>query len=472
MPAGGTLEKNQLTDRKCCVQEGFLPVPIRSVPPESLMGMEVFIYTAPTYNLYKSSGLEFGLKDYNRLLEAGTQYVYIQTKNHQKYYDAIENTLGEIVNDKSIATERKCEILYATTLALTQELTSTPPDIKTINKAQKLTKSTIDLVLKNPNSFGHLFNISNHDFYTATHTSNVSIMLVSFAHKLGIKDQDLLNDLGTGGLLHDVGKIFVPKDLLNNCEKLTDEQFEMIKSHVNKGIEHLKDKNLSDIVMKIISEHHEKLNGQGYPNGLAGDEISIYGRLITIVDMFEAMTSVRPYRNSAMPLEQAMSIIEDMAPDQLDEKIVNSFTSFLESELMGKDNDPAEDNSSLLNALGISSEVVVNQSGRRHKRFYFRARSTLKSISKYNDKINFGPEHTIITHNISQSGIGILSSYKYDVNQYICVDIKLPRKDKDVRYFAEIKRVIDHADGWFTIGAEFLKEQSNDQVENVFGLLK
>ena len=451
-------ENNRVKEKKSCVQEGFLPVPISSVPPESLAGLEIFIHTPPTYNLYKSTGLDFGVKDYHRLIEAGTKYVYIETKNHQRYYDAIENTLSEIVNDKYIATERKCEILYATTLALTQELTSSPPDSKTINKAERLTKNTVDLVLKNQKAFGHLFNMSNHDFYTATHTSNVSVMLVAFASKIGIKDSALLNELGTGSLLHDVGKIFVPQELLNKSEKLTDREFDIIKSHVAKGVEHLtKQGTLSNTAIKLIAEHHEKLDGKGYPNALAGEDISIYGRMITIVDMFEAMTSVRPYRSTAMSSEKAMSIISEMAPAQLDQRIVNSFDSFIELSTTGNTTQQCTDDDMILEALGIKKFNDTNPSGRRHKRFYFRTRCTMQIISKLNGKIIYGPEIHAIAHNISQSGIGILSSQKYKENMFVCVKINVPRQKTEIKFFAEIRRVDDHSDGWFTIGAEFLR---------------
>lgn len=467
------LNIDRVVNKRNCVRDGFLPVPICSVPPESLSGLEVFIYTAPTYNLYKSSGLDFGDKDYQRLIDAGTKYVYIETKNHQRYYNAIEDTLSDIVNDKTVALEKKCEILYATTLALTQELTSNLPETETINKVEKLTRSTIDLILKNPSSFNHLFNMSNHDFYTATHTSNVSIMLLAYAGKLGIKDTKVLNDIGTGGLLHDVGKIFVPQHLLNSTDKLSEHEFELIRDHVEKGVEHLRSvSDLSDTVLKLVAEHHEKLDGKGYPKGLAGDEISVYGRMITIVDMFEAMTSVRPYRSTAIPVDQAMEIILDMAPEQLDIKIVNSFNNFLETNLSDTIIKTNHDDSGILEAFGIECPASEPTSGRRHQRYFFRVRSTLKTITKLNGKVELGQEHSIIVHNISQSGLGILSNRKYNINQYICIDISIPSQNRELKYIAEIVRIIDHGDGWHTIGAAFIKEQTTEHIKEVFNSLK
>ena len=463
------------TEKKHCFQAGFLPVPLRAVPPESLQGLEVYIYTHPTYSLYKSCGLEFNLQDYDRLLEAGTDYVYISTRDHQKYYDAIEESLNQIVSDKRVALKQKCDVLYATTMALTKEITSGPPESKTIAKAEKLTESTIKLILNNPKAFQYLFTVSNHDFFTATHMSNVSILLVSFAEKIGIRDTRLLNEIGTGGMLHDIGKVFIPNDLLNSTEKLTPEEFDLIKDHVQKGLNHLKEKaDLSENVIKLVGEHHEKMDGSGYPNGLKTDEISIYGKMITIVDMFEAMTSVRPYRAKSFSPEEAMNIIGEMAPKQLDERVVNAFEQFIDTTLLGVNPSsiPADDNNYILNELGIHLGNQDNPSGRRHKRYYFRIKTTVRTVAVANKRWRLGPERSVIAHNISQSGMGLLSPNKYEMGQIISISLFVPNLNKTMNYFAKVVRFMDHSDGWYTIGTEFVKEKSYEHVNEVYMALK
>ena len=460
--------------KRSCVQEGFLPVPLASVPPDSLNGLEVYIATYPTYNLYKSKDLKFGTRDYSRLIDAGTSCVYITIKDHQKYYNAIEDSLSDIVSNKTIALNKKCEVLYATTIALTRELTSAPPEGKDIKKAVKLTENTINLVLKNPNAFQHLFNISNHDFYTATHASNVSIMLVSFAQKIGISDPAILNDLGTGGLLHDVGKVFVPTELLNSKERLSDDDFIIIKDHVSKGLRQLEEHaDLSDFIMKLVAEHHEKMDGTGYPKGLRGEEISPQGRLIAAVDMFEAMTSVRPYRDTGMPISQAMDLIQDMAPEKLDQQIVNSFVQFIESSTNGNNCEISDQaDMQILEALGINDNCLKNPSGRRHERYFFRVKTQIKLLYHKDKSLTYGNEYKVITHNISQSGVGFLSHRRFEKGQYVSLSITLPSQNKDINYFAKIVRVIDHADGWFTIGAEFVKMKSAEIIRDIYDELK
>ncbi len=475
MTDSASIQDMTTTEKRHCFQAGFLPVPLQSVPPESLQGIEVFIYTHPTYSLYKSCGLEFNLQDYNRLIEAGTEHVYISTRDHQKYYDAIESSLNEIVSDKKIALKQKCDVLYATTMALTKEITKSPPEGKTITKAEKLTESTIKLILNNPKAFQYLFKVSNHDFFTATHMSNVSILLVSFAEKIGIRDIRLLHDIGTGGMLHDIGKVFIPNDLLNSTEKLTTEEFDLIKGHVQRGLDHLREKaDLSENVIKLVAEHHEKMDGSGYPNALQTDEISIFGRMITIVDMFEAMTSVRPYRDKSFSPEQAMDIIAEMTPKQLDEKVVNSFVQFIDSSLLGIEHpeDDNDDNNYILSALGISKADTDNPSGRRHKRYYFRIKTSVRTVSVTNKQWRLGPEKSVIAHNISQSGMGLLSPNKYEIGQIISISLYVPKLGKTINYFAKIVRYMDHTDGWYTLGAEFVKEKTYEHVNEIYMALK
>ena len=468
------IDNSQVTEKTSCIQEGYLPVPLKSVPPQSLEGLEVYISTSPGYSLYKSTGLKFEIKDHQRLLDAGTEYVYIAVKDHNDYYNAIEKSLNDIIDDKRLALRKKCEVLYATTLALANEITSVKPDKNKVNKARKVTESSVKLVLKNPSAFRHLFSISNHDFFTATHSTNVSIMLVSFACNIGIKDPNILKELGTGALLHDTGKIFIPTDLLNYKEKLEDQQLEVIRSHVEKGSMHLRAyTDLSEEVIRMTEEHHERMDGTGYPRQLRTRQISVYGRMLAIVDSFEAMTSVRPYRNNCMSVEQAMDIINDMAPSQLDETIVEPFSRFIESNLLNNSDDIGQNvDYSILKALGLTEKDKDNPSGRKHKRFYFRVRSSLQIVRRRDNRFLLSPEHLIIAHNISQSGIGFLCTRVYNQDDIIRISIESQKEKKKITYLAKIVRCLDHADGWFTLGAKFIEEKSAEHINDIHSSLR
>ena len=158
------------------------------------------------------------------------------------------------------------------------------------------------------------------DFYTRGHSDRVA----SYAVHLGIKVEltdDELERLYIGGVLHDIGKIGVPDHILNKPDKLTDDEFDVIKRHPVIGREILNQVySLKDII-PLVYYHHERLDGTGYPEGLRGEEISPLVRILSVADIFEALTSDRAYRQ-ALPLDKVEKIMFSMAGTHLDSDLV------------------------------------------------------------------------------------------------------------------------------------------------------
>lgn len=137
-----------------------------------------------------------------------------------------------------------------------------------------------------------------------------------------------MGKLELAGLLHDIGMIGVPEDILNKTEALTSEEFEVIKRHVNHGVKILEDiKQLKDVV-EIIKYHHERFDGNGYPYGLKGDEIPLNAKIISIADTYDGLVSNRSYREG-LSHEQAMKMIEEQSGKQFDPIIVQAFKSII-----------------------------------------------------------------------------------------------------------------------------------------------
>ncbi len=139
--------------------------------------------------------------------------------------------------------------------------------------------------------------------------------------------------------LHDIGKIGIPDKILHKPGPLTDAEYELIKTHVAVGVEMLEDilTNLPNVpeavkstLTNIINHHHEKLDGTGYPNGLKGAEISLEGRILAVVDIFDALTARRPYKDP-WPTSAALDYLRELGQkNQLDSKIIDTFSSFPE----------------------------------------------------------------------------------------------------------------------------------------------
>lgn len=153
--------------------------------------------------------------------------------------------------------------------------------------------------------------VRGHDNYSYVHSMRVATLLSLFGAAIGIKGEDHMT-LTAGGLLHDVGKMAIPHEVLNKAGKLDDTEFGVMKSHVDHTLDFLeKTQSLPKGVMIIAGQHHEKLDGTGYPRGLAGKDLNQLARMATIIDIFSALTDRRVYK-PPMPPEKALSIMSGM----------------------------------------------------------------------------------------------------------------------------------------------------------------
>lgn len=165
--------------------------------------------------------------------------------------------------------------------------------------------------------------IEARDPYTKGHSHRVGQIARAIAKGLNWSD-DEMEFIDWGGMLHDVGKIGIHDAILNKPGKLDNEEYEAIKLHPSIGAQVVKGISFLEPVMPYILEHHERFDGKGYPQGLAGENISIKGRILAVADAFDAMTSDRPYRKAFKP-EIALREILEKASSQFDPKIVEAF---------------------------------------------------------------------------------------------------------------------------------------------------
>ena len=166
------------------------------------------------------------------------------------------------------------------------------------------------------------------DKYTNGHSARVAKYTAMLARELGY-DEETVNNYFNIALLHDIGKIGVPAEVLNKPGKLTDEEFATIKSHTTLGRDALKDISIMPDLAIGAGSHHERPDGRGYPDGLKGDEIPRVAQIIAVADTFDAMYSDRPYRKR-MNFEKAVSIIKEASGTQLTEDVVDAFLRLVE----------------------------------------------------------------------------------------------------------------------------------------------
>lgn len=180
-------------------------------------------------------------------------------------------------------------------------------------------------VNRNPGALVSLARLKTSDDYTYMHSVAVCALMVSLANQLGLSDSDR-REAGLAGLVHDLGKVMMPPDVLNKPGSLTPEEFAIMKGHPEAGHRILVEgKGVGPIALDVCLHHHEKVNGKGYPKGLKGDEISLFAKMGAVCDVYDAITSNRPYKSGWDPADSIQKMALWAKDGHFDEGIFQAF---------------------------------------------------------------------------------------------------------------------------------------------------
>lgn len=192
-----------------------------------------------------------------------------------------------------------------------------------IDQVEDIAEDIIASVYRNENALACMSRIRDKDAYLLEHSLNVGILLSILGKSMGF-DHDSIRKLAVGGMLHDVGKIQVPDTVLHKPGKLEASEWEEMKRHVVYGEQYLKGMDLDPDVVSICAQHHERLDGTGYPNALAESDISLFGRMAAVCDVYDAITADRVYHQGMTP-SVAMKRLVEWSDHHLDRKLVYQF---------------------------------------------------------------------------------------------------------------------------------------------------
>lgn len=243
-----------------------------------------------------------------------------------EFVDTVIMNINDIHDESADETIRKGKQLHERTCDYVDGI------FKTLNKGGQLdidlvktvVSELVESIITNPDTMIWLSHLKDKDEYTAIHSVNVCILSLTYGRTLGLTEAEL-NILGLGALLLDIGKSKIPDDILKKPNALTSNEFMLMKAHAFLGYAILEEnKKIPEEALDIILSHHERLNGKGYPNGRHGEEISKLTRIVSIVDVFDAITSDRCYQDAFQP-QHALNELYNMAPDELDQDLVEGF---------------------------------------------------------------------------------------------------------------------------------------------------
>lgn len=288
---------------------------MRFVPMESIQ--EGMLLAKSIYN-----------KNGNLLLRAGTdikkQYISkIQELDIQGAY--IDDNISRDLEIETVINE---ELRFKTVGKIKDifiDIEKDAPDMgKNVSLVNAMVGDMVDELVENKHIMVNMVDIKSFDEYTYHHSVNVCVLSIILGVSLNFTKSELTN-LGMAALLHDIGKVFIDRDLLNKVEPLTDEEFKIMKGHPLNGYKHI---NLNYDFPRLtnlgVLEHHERYDGSGYPQNKKGEDISLFARIIAIADVYDALVSNRYYRKASPPSE-AMEYIMGGAGGHFDYDLVNIF---------------------------------------------------------------------------------------------------------------------------------------------------
>ena len=199
--------------------------------------------------------------------------------------------------------ETRMESLRKSALLVVDDLMENPTP-ENIQKSGKVVSNFVYVLMKDPKAYLFLAKLSSHDPYTLQHSVGTAVNCIILAKKIGITDEAELNEVGLAGLLHDVGKVKVKKEIINKNGPLDEDEWEEMRQHSLAGYEIVKNNpTLSERTKKAILEHHEDKNGTGYPLALKYSEVDLFSKIVAICDVFNALTTNRSYSKALSPFD-------------------------------------------------------------------------------------------------------------------------------------------------------------------------
>lgn len=289
----------------------YIPLDLLTLRADVPLDCDLYIKKGHRYLLYRSSRspVPFRLADAQRLVLAGATHLWIRFSEDD---GASQGRLASLLcmPDEQLPPPAKAQLWYGSAMATAKRSIKGNAAPTTLRDVEGLINLTVDYLARSAAAFSAILSATLHDNSIHTHAVNVAVYSLGLGKSMGtLSDQELCN-LGLAAFLHDVGKARVPKEVLLKPGPLSAAEWVMMKQHPEWGLEMLSaTPDLPEEVVAAVSQHHERLDGSGYPGGLGGGNLHPFATIVSLVDAFDAMTSFRPYARARSAYD-ALSILK------------------------------------------------------------------------------------------------------------------------------------------------------------------
>lgn len=301
-----------------------MPVSVDTLRHGSEVDFDLHIQRGGRMAHYRDSGMVFTEREAETLSANAIEVLWVREDGATGYGRYLEGQLDPMMTDPTVKTEAKVNALYASSKSVTLEILATPTR-ENMDRAEDVVQHTVGQVLGDPRSLAAMVATLSTQYQLQSHSVNVSVYSVALARQIGRTDDQELTEYGLGGLLHDLGKSLIDAKILNKPARLTVDEWKIMTGHPQDRYNLLGDfADRRTITGQAVMDHHERMNGTGYPRGLPGDQIPLAGRVVSIADSFDALTTKRVYKDAIRAFD-ALLIMRDEMEGHFDRDILREF---------------------------------------------------------------------------------------------------------------------------------------------------
>lgn len=292
-------------------KELFVPISLESIEPVIFPDVALYIKTGGNYVLYKNNGRDFSTHDHERLSKHGVEFVFVSKNDMDIITSYMEEAAERLLKGDTLNAKAKGKMIYQTSINFVDDIYNNPEKTSDLKRTKRLIENLMLYLSDEPDAINSLETVMLHNYHTFVHSlqvASLSLLMHSEAYSLS---RDEMLDVGTGAILHDFGKIFVPQEILNKNGKLNETEIDILRRHPEEGFVYLQSKGvLSQVALSIVRSHHERCDGSGYPLGLECRDIPRSAQVTGVADVYCTLTTDH-HGNRIMPPHVAVQLMQN-----------------------------------------------------------------------------------------------------------------------------------------------------------------
>ncbi|NBO37624.1 HD domain-containing protein [bacterium] len=302
-------------------EEDLIAIPVEALKPNTPINFDLYASVGGSKGpnprpsdivLFASAPSNWNNTEPAVLKKCGISSFFIRQADHARYKSYLAFNSAQRSVDRNGTPEFRISQIQDIGSHLMEVCFHTGMDHLVLDRLQTVADDIVTCLEDDPRAVRHIQNLVDHDMYTYFHSTGVGILSVAMAKAMGENNAEVLRGFALGGLLHDIGKRLTPLHVLNKSGPLLDSEWELMKRHPEDGFEAVKNLEVPQMVRDIILYHHEKRDGSGYPHRLTADKIPLPAQLVSIADIFNALTTTRSYHKKRSRFEALMLMKHDM----------------------------------------------------------------------------------------------------------------------------------------------------------------